>query len=123
MATDVQKIYPHAKVTIGPWIGNEFYYDFDREPLTDKDLKRIKQEMNRVNEPYQIEILDNIKEDPITFCHIGDEWWDLCAVPHVKSTGNIDKKVVALESIVGAYWRENVKGSYTHIGISQFRVY
>lgn len=42
MATDVQKIYPHAKVTIGPWIGNEFYYDFDRKPLTDKNLKRTK---------------------------------------------------------------------------------
>nr|GMC51099.1 threonine--tRNA ligase, chloroplastic/mitochondrial 2 [Ipomoea batatas] len=132
MAIDVQKIYPNAKVTIGSWIENGFYYDFDREPLTDKDLKRIKQEMNRiigrnllvireevskdeaqrrimaVNEPYQIEILDNIKEDPITFCHIGDEWWDLCVVPHVKSTGNIDRKAVAFESVAGAYWTGDV---------------
>nr|GMD08067.1 E3 ubiquitin-protein ligase KEG [Ipomoea batatas] len=45
MATDVQKIYPNAKVTIGPWIENEFYYDFDREPLTDKDLKKTKPQM------------------------------------------------------------------------------
>nr|GMC88291.1 threonine--tRNA ligase, chloroplastic/mitochondrial 2 [Ipomoea batatas] len=132
MAMAVQKIYPNAKVTIGPWIENGFYYDFDMEPLTDKDLKRIKQEMDRiirrnlplireevsrdeaqrrimaVNEPYKIEILDSIKEDPITIYHIGDEWWDLCAGPHVESTGNIDRKAVALESVAGAYWRGDV---------------
>lgn len=45
MAMAVQKLYPEAKVTIGPWIENGFYYDFDVEPLTDKDLKRIKKEM------------------------------------------------------------------------------
>lgn len=45
MAMAVQKLYPDAKVTIGPWIDNGFYYDFDIEPLTDKDLKRIKKEM------------------------------------------------------------------------------
>lgn len=45
MAMAVQKLYPDAKVTIGPWIENGFYYDFDVEPLTDKDLKRIKKEM------------------------------------------------------------------------------
>ena len=45
MAMAVQKLFPKAKVTIGPWIENGFYYDFDMEPLTDKDLKRIKKEM------------------------------------------------------------------------------
>lgn len=45
MAMAVQKLYPDAKVTIGPWIDSGFYYDFDVEPLTDKDLKRIKKEM------------------------------------------------------------------------------
>lgn len=45
MAMAVQKLYPEAKVTIGPWIENGFYYDFDMDPLTDKDLKRIKKEM------------------------------------------------------------------------------
>lgn len=45
MAMAVQKLYPEAKVTIGPWIDSGFYYDFDVEPLTDKDLKRIKKEM------------------------------------------------------------------------------
>ncbi|KAL2340378.1 hypothetical protein Fmac_008318 [Flemingia macrophylla] len=144
MAMAVQKLYPDAKVTIGPWIENGFYYDFDMEPLTDKDLKKIKKEMDRIigrnlplvreevsrdeayrrilalNEPYKLEILESIKEDPITIYHIGsvhalfslysfllkgDEWWDLCAGPHVESTGNINKKAVELESIAGAYWR------------------
>ncbi|KAL2566264.1 hypothetical protein GLYMA_19G191200v4 [Glycine max] len=129
MAMAVQKLYPDAKVTIGPWIENGFYYDFDMEPLTDKDLKRIKKEMDRIigknlplvreevsrgeahrrisalNEPYKLEILESIKDDPITIYHIGDEWWDLCAGPHVDSTGHINKKAVELESIAGAYWR------------------
>ncbi|KAK6259564.1 hypothetical protein SCA6_014038 [Theobroma cacao] len=129
MAMAVQKLYPEAKVTIGPWIENGFYYDFDTEPLTDKDLKRIKKEMDRIikrnlplvreevsrdeaqrrimaiNEPYKMEILDSIKEDPITIYHIGNEWWDLCAGPHVETTGKINKKAVELESVAGAYWR------------------
>ncbi|CAL5391062.1 unnamed protein product [Camellia sinensis] len=129
MAMAVQRIYPDAKVTIGPWIECGFYYDFDMEPLTDTDLKRIKKEMDRIigrnlplireevtrdeaerrikaiNEPYKMEILESIKEDPITIYHIGNEWWDLCAGPHVESTGKIDRKAVELESIAGAYWR------------------
>lgn len=58
-----------------------------------------------INEPYKLEILDSIKEDPITIYHIGSEWWDLCAGPHVDSTGHINKKAVELESVAGAYWR------------------
>ncbi|KAL6135148.1 hypothetical protein ACLB2K_067376 [Fragaria x ananassa] len=133
MAMAVQKLYPDAKVTIGPWIENGFYYDFDMEPLTDKELKRIKKEMDRIicrnlplvreevsreeaqrrisalNEPYKLEILDSIKEDPITIYHIGNEWWDLCAGPHVEYTGKINRKAVELESIAGAYWRGDEK--------------
>ncbi|CAL5336313.1 unnamed protein product [Camellia sinensis] len=129
MAMAVQRIYPDAKVTIGPWIECGFYYDFDMEPLTDTDLKRIKKEMDRIigrnlplireevtrdeaerrikaiNEPYKMEILESIKEGPITIYHIGNEWWDLCAGPHVESTGKIDRKAVELESVAGAYWR------------------
>ncbi|KAA3459049.1 putative threonine--tRNA ligase, cytoplasmic [Gossypium australe] len=133
MAMAVQKLYPDAKVTIGPWIDNGFYYDFDMEPLTDNDLKRIKKEMDRiikrnlplvreevsrdeaqkrimaVNEPYKMEILDSIKEDPITIYHIGNEWWDLCAGPHVETTGKINNKAFQLESVAGAYWRGDEK--------------
>ncbi len=43
-----------------------------------------------INEPYKLEILDSIKTEPITIYHIGDEWWDLCAGPHVPSTGKLD---------------------------------
>ncbi|KAH7533449.1 hypothetical protein FEM48_Zijuj04G0131700 [Ziziphus jujuba var. spinosa] len=133
MAMAVQKIFPDAKVTIGPWIENGFYYDFDMGPLTDRDLKKIKKEMDRIigrnlplvreevtrdeaqrrimalNEPYKLEILDSIKEDPITIYHIGDEWWDLCAGPHVESTGKINRRAVELESVAGAYWRGDEK--------------
>ncbi|KAL5167773.1 Threonine--tRNA ligase, chloroplastic/mitochondrial 2 [Glycine soja] len=75
MAMAVQKLYPDAKVTIGPWIENGFYYDFDTEPLTDKDLKRIsrgeaRRRISALNEPYKLEILESIKEDPITIYHI-----------------------------------------------------
>ncbi|XP_021773082.1 threonine--tRNA ligase, chloroplastic/mitochondrial 2-like [Chenopodium quinoa] len=132
MAMAVQKLYPNAKVTIGPWIDNGFYYDFDMDPITDKDLKRIKKEMDRIisrnlplvreevsrdeaqrrimaqNEPYKLEILDSIKEEPITIYHIGDEWWDLCAGPHVDTTGTINRRAIELESVAGAYWRGDV---------------
>ncbi|KAI8007975.1 hypothetical protein LOK49_LG07G02667 [Camellia lanceoleosa] len=50
-----------------------------------------------------MEILESIKEVPITIYHIGNEWWDLCGGP--QSTGNIDRKAVELESVAGAYWR------------------
>ncbi|WP_069791551.1 threonine--tRNA ligase [Cyanobacterium sp. IPPAS B-1200] len=130
MAMAVQKLYPNAQVTIGPWTETGFYYDFDLpEPLTEKDLKTIKKEMikiikkklpvvrevvtreeaqNRIkeiNEPYKLEILDSIKEEPITIYHLADEWWDLCAGPHLETTGEINPKAIALESIAGAYWR------------------
>ncbi|XP_076917369.1 threonine--tRNA ligase, chloroplastic/mitochondrial 2-like [Bidens hawaiensis] len=132
MAMAVQKVFPDAKVTIGPWIEHGFYYDFDIEPLTDKDLKKIKKEMDRIigrnlplireevtrdeaekritaiNEPYKLEILNGIKEEPITIYHIGNEWWDLCAGPHVETTGNINRRAVQLESVAGAYWRGDV---------------
>ncbi|XP_076904896.1 threonine--tRNA ligase, chloroplastic/mitochondrial 2-like [Bidens hawaiensis] len=132
MAMAVQKVFPDAKVTIGPWIEHGFYYDFDIEPLTDKDLKKIKKEMDRIigrnlplireevtrdeaekritaiNEPYKLEILNSIKEEPITIYHIGNEWWDLCAGPHVETTGNINRRAVQLESVAGAYWRGDV---------------
>jgi threonyl-tRNA synthetase len=130
MAMAVQKLFPKAQVTIGPWIENGFYYDFDSpEPFTDKDLKAIYKEMvkiiNRklpvtreevsreeaekrikeINESYKLEILGDIKTEPITIYHLGDQWWDLCAGPHVENTGDLNPKAIALESLAGAYWR------------------
>lgn len=129
MAMAVQKLFPKAQVTIGPWIENGFYYDFDSpEPFTEKDLKAIKKEMFRIinrklpvireevsreeaerriqaiNEPYKLEILADLQE-PITIYHLGDQWWDLCAGPHVENTAELNPQAIELESVAGAYWR------------------
>ena len=130
MAMAVQKVFPSAQCTIGPWIDRGFYYDFYYpEGFTDQDMKKIQKEMYKIirkdyplrreevsreeaerrireiNEPYKLEILEAIKTEPITIYHIGDEWWDLCAGPHVESTGKLDQKAFELESVAGAYWR------------------
>jgi threonyl-tRNA synthetase len=129
MAMAVQKLFPKALVTIGPWIENGFYYDFDvPEAFTEKDLKSIQREMIKIinqklpvireevtraeaetrisalNEPYKLEILAGLQE-PITLYHLGDKWWDLCAGPHVETTGDLHPKAFKLESLAGAYWR------------------
>ncbi|MEM6752408.1 MAG: threonine--tRNA ligase [Cyanobacteria bacterium P01_C01_bin.38] len=134
MAMAVQKLFPQAQVTIGPWIENGFYYDFENpEPFTEKDLKAIYKQMvkiiNRklpvrreevsreeaerrikeINEPYKLEILEDIKEEPITIYHLGDEWWDLCAGPHLENTSELTPKAIELESVAGAYWRGDEK--------------
>lgn len=129
MAMAVQKLFPKAQVTIGPWTETGFYYDFDvPEPFTDKDLKDIKKEMVKIinkklpvireqvsreeaekrikaiNEPYKLEILAGIQE-PITLYHLGDAWWDLCAGPHLDNTSELEPKAIELETVAGAYWR------------------
>lgn len=130
MAMAVQKLFPKAQVTIGPWIENGFYYDFDSpDPFTEKDLKAIKKEMAKIirrklpvireevsreeaerriqaiKEPYKLEILADIKTEPITIYHLGDEWWDLCAGPHLETTADLNPDAIELESVAGAYWR------------------
>lgn len=57
-----------------------------------------------VNESFKEEILANLKE-PISLYHIGEKWWDLCAGPHVESTGKLDSSAIELQSVAGAYWR------------------
>ena len=74
-----------------------------------KQLEEVSREeaerrIQQINEPYKLEILEGI-EEPITIYHLGDEWWDLCAGPHVESTGNLNPKAIELESVAGAYWR------------------
>ena len=80
------------------------------------DLPLVKEEVSRVealrriqqldnNEPYKLEILDAIKTEPITIYHCGDEWWDLCAGPHLESTGQLNVHAIELQSVAGAYWR------------------
>ncbi|MBW4655379.1 MAG: threonine--tRNA ligase [Kaiparowitsia implicata GSE-PSE-MK54-09C] len=129
MAMAVQKLFPKAQVTIGPWIENGFYYDFDApDPFTEKDLKAIKKEMIKIinrklpvtreevprdeaerrikelGEPYKLEILADL-QDPITIYHLGDQWWDLCAGPHLDNTADLNPSAIDLESVAGAYWR------------------
>jgi threonyl-tRNA synthetase len=129
MADAVQRLFPGTKVTIGPAIENGFYYDFDREDgtFTDADLEAIEAEMARIiaenrpfkrekvgrdeakaffsskGESYKLEIIDGIPEgEAITLYRHGD-WTDLCAGPHLPSTGFI--KAFKLLSVAGAYWR------------------
>lgn len=101
----------------------------DGRKLTDQDLKEVKKAMDKIiskdypirreevtreeaerrikeiGEPFKLEILQSIKTDPITIYHIGDKWWDLCAGPHIDSTGRLPKKAIDLQSVAGAYWR------------------
>ena len=68
-----------------------------------------------LNEPYKLEILDSIKTEPITIYHVGDEWWDLCAGPHVESTGKLNSRAIELQSLAGAYWRGDEKNAMLQV--------
>jgi len=129
MAMAVQRLFPGAQVTIGPWTESGFYYDFDcPEPFSEADLKAIRKEMIKIinrrlplerievsraeaeakikaqNEPYKLEILAGLQE-PISLYTLGEEWWDLCAGPHVANTAELNPRAFELESVAGAYWR------------------
>ncbi|CAM9710959.1 unnamed protein product [Ectocarpus sp. 4 AP-2014] len=112
-----------------------YYDFFNEETtMTDSDLKKIKKEMDKIirqklplvreevtrqaqrytearsriealGEPFKLEILDSIKTEPITLYHVGDQWWDLCAGPHVETTGDLPQKGIELQTLAGAYWR------------------
>ncbi len=131
MAMAVQRLFPNTQVTIGPTTDYGFYYDFDSpQPFTTDDLKAIKKEMTTIikkglpvireevpredaqqrietlREPYKLEILADIPVgEAISIYHLGEEWWDLCAGPHVESTKDINPKAFDLLSVAGAYWR------------------
>ncbi|MGQ9455771.1 MAG: threonine--tRNA ligase [Armatimonadota bacterium] len=128
MAHAVRNLFPEAKIAIGPAIEDGFYYDFDvPEPFSTEDLERISDEMRRIinscnpfvrkeitrqaalelfkDEPYKLELIDEIAEgEPITVYEEG-EFIDLCRGPHVSHTGEI--KAFKLLSVAGAYWRGN----------------
>ena len=127
MAQAVKRLFPEAKLAIGPAIEEGFYYDFDiPRPLTDEDLEEIEKEMRKIiqedlpfkrrevsreeaqkifaerGETYKVEILEEIEESKVTIYEQG-EFLDLCRGPHVPSTGYI--KAFKLLSVSGAYWR------------------
>ena len=130
LAQAVKKLYPNVKLAIGPAIDNGFYYDFDApEPFTTEDLKAIEKEMSRIvkqnlklerftlpraealelmkDEPYKVELINDLPEDAeLSFYKQGD-FTDLCAGPHVLSTGKV--KAIKLTSVAGAYWRGSEK--------------
>ena len=128
MAQAVKKLWPDAKLAIGPAIDNGFYYDFDMEhKLTDQDLLKIQKEMKKIiqanyplerfelpreeaikfmaekGEDYKVELIEDLPEDAIISFYQQGDFVDLCAGPHMESTGQI--KAVKLQSIAGAYWR------------------
>jgi len=128
MAQAVKRLFPEAKVTIGPAIDNGFYYDFDVEKtFSEDDLKNIEEEMKKIikedlpierfelpkdealelmeDEPYKVELINELPEgEVISFYRQGD-FTDLCRGPHLPSTGCV--KAVKLLSSSGAYWRGN----------------
>ncbi|MBP3369004.1 MAG: threonine--tRNA ligase, partial [Clostridia bacterium] len=130
LAAAVKRLYPDAKLTIGPAIENGFYYDFDSEiAFTPEVLTKIEAEMKKVikenaklekftlpraealefvkDEPYKVELIGDLPEDAvISFYKMGD-FTDLCAGPHLFSTGAI--KAFKLTSCTGAYWRGDAK--------------
>lgn len=130
MAQAVKRLYPTAKLAIGPAIANGFYYDFDFEtPLTADDFAKIEKEMAKItaqnfpierfelpreealklmkDEPYKIELIENLPEDAVISFYKQGEFTDLCAGPHLASTGMV--KVFKLLSLAGAYWRGDEK--------------
>ena len=132
LAEAVKRLYPNAKLAIGPSIENGFYYDFECEPFSREDLDALEAEMKKIikegaklerfelpreeaiafmedkNEPYKVELIQDLPEDAvISFYRQGDNFTDLCAGPHLMSTKNI--KAFKLISSSGAYWRGSEK--------------
>ncbi len=132
LAQAVKKIWPEAKLAIGPAIDNGFYYDIDMEHrITEQDLLKIQKEMKKIiqanypierfelprkeaiefekksGEDYKVELIEDLPEgEVISFYRQGD-FVDLCAGPHMDSTGQI--RAIKLTSVAGAYWRGNEK--------------
>ena len=127
LAQAVQTLFPDAKVAIGPSIDTGFYYDFDCPPFSRDDLDAIEKEMKKIikkgakierftksredaiayfqekNEPYKVELIEDLPEgSEISFYSQGD-WTDLCAGPHLMSDAPI--KAIELTACTGAYWR------------------
>ncbi|MEZ0574501.1 threonine--tRNA ligase [Halodesulfovibrio aestuarii] len=131
MADAVKRLFPSAKVTIGPSIENGFYYDFDVErPFTTEDLEAIEAEMTKIireaapftcevvskdeakklfadmGESYKLELIDAVDDDVVSIYRHGD-FADLCRGPHLPTTGYV--KSFKLMSVAGAYWRGDEK--------------
>ena len=105
MAQAVKRLFPNTKLAIGPAIDEGFYYDFDVENnFTDEDKEKIENEMKKIiKEPYKQELINDLAEgEEISFYKQG-EFTDLCAGPHLMSTGKV--KCIKILNNSGAYWR------------------
>ena len=132
MAQAVKRLFPDVKVGIGPSIANGFYYDFDTaHTFTPDDLTKIQAEMEKIikedlpierrevtreeavklfadqDEIYKVELISGLPDDVVISLYQQGEFVDLCAGPHVPSTGRV--KVVKLQNLAGAYWRGDEK--------------
>lgn len=132
LAQAVKRLFPDTKLAIGPAIDDGFYYDFDREvPFTTEDLETIEKEMKKIvkedlkieqftlpreeaialmkekEEPYKVELIEDLPEDAVISFYKQGEFTDLCAGPHLLSTKSV--KVFKLTSLAGAYWRGSEK--------------
>ena len=127
LAEAVKRLYPNAKLAIGPSIEEGFYYDFETEPFTREDLDKLEAEMKKIikegnklerftlprmdairfmeekGEPYKVELIKDLPEDAEISFYSQGEFVDLCAGPHMMNTKNI--KAFKLISSSGAYWR------------------
>ena len=133
MAQAIKRIWPETKLAIGPSIADGFYYDIDRdEPVTSDDLAKIEAEMKKIikealplerfelpraeaialmkekNEPYKVELIEDLPEDSIISFYKQGEFTDLCAGPHLMNTKEVGK-AFKLMNIAGAYWRGSEK--------------
>jgi threonyl-tRNA synthetase len=124
MAQAILRVYPDAKLTIGPVVDEGFYYDIDMEPVSEEAFDRIEAEMRKIvkakipierrevskdealvfykDEPYKLEMIRELADGTISFYHQG-EFTDLCRGPHVPHTGFV--KAFKLMRVSGAYWR------------------
>ena len=132
LAQAVKRLFPDTKLAIGPAIDDGFYYDFDREvPFTTEDLETIEKEMKKIvkedlkieqftlpreeaialmkekEEPYKVELIEDLTEDAVISFYKQGEFTDLCAGPHLLSTKSV--KAFKLTSLAGAYWRGSEK--------------
>ena len=132
LAQAIKRLYPNTKLAIGPAIEDGYYYDFEFEtPITTGDFEKIEAEMKKIikeniplekyelprdeaiklmkekDEPYKVELIEDLPDDAVISFYKQGDFVDLCAGPHLMSTGKL--KAIKLQSLAGAYWRGNEK--------------
>lgn len=134
LAQAVKRLYPNAKLAIGPATDDGFYYDFDREPFTQDEFAEIEKEMKKIvkealpierfelpraealklmeelGEPYKVELINDLPEDAVISFYKQGDFTDLCAGPHLMNTKTVKAfKITNEAGSSGAYWRGNEK--------------